>query len=119
MGLRPGESLDSGVARIEAMLDTAYLDWRGREVWRRRSVVDGQSGALDVPGVSWRDRPAIARGDGVFLVGDMVAAPGMLSEVAFTSALEASVLALRAYSGGLISMPARASTGRRVSAGTK
>ena len=119
MGLRPGESLDSGVARIERLLDLAYVDWRTREVWRRRSVVDGKSGALDLPGTTWRDRPAIARGDGVFLAGDMVGAPGMLSEVAFNSALEASVLALRSYSGGVISMPTRASTGRRVSAGTR
>jgi len=119
MGLCPGESLDSGVARIERLLDLAYVDWRTREVWRRRSVVDGKSGALDLPGTSWRDRPAIARGDGVFLAGDMVAAPGLLSEVAFNSALEASVLALRSYSGGLIAMPTRASTGRRVSAGTR
>jgi hypothetical protein len=31
----------------------------------------------------------------VFLAGDMVAAPGLLSEVAFTSALHASHYALR------------------------
>jgi len=119
VGLRAGESLDRGVARIETVLDLAYPDWRSREVWRRRSVVDGISGALDPPGTTWRDRPAIPRGDDVFLAGDMVAAPGMLSEVSFNSALEASVLALRAYSGGLRSMPTRASTGRRVSAGTR
>jgi len=119
VGLRTDERLDSGVVRIEAVLDLAYPGWREREVWRRRSVVDGKSGALDLPGSTWRDRPGIARGDGVFLVGDMVAAPGMLSEVSFNSALEASVLALRAYSGGLRSMPTRASTGRRVSAGTR
>ena len=88
-------------------------------LWRRRSVVEGKSGALDLPGATWRDRPAIRRGGDVFLAGDMVAAPGLLSEVSFNSALEASVLALRAYSGGLRSMPARASTGRRVSAATR
>jgi phytoene dehydrogenase-like protein len=119
VGLRPGESLDRGVARVERLLDTGYPNWRSREVWRRRSVVDGMSGALDLPGQSWRDRPAIARGDGVFLVGDMVAAPGLLSEVAFNSALEASVLALRSYSGGLRSMPTTASVARSVSAGTR
>lgn len=119
VGLRPGETLDGGVARIERLLDTGYPGWRTREVWRRRSAVDGKSGALDLPGTSWRDRPAIRRGDDVFLVGDMVAAPGLLSEVAFNSALEASVLALRTYSGGLISMPTRASAGRRVSSGTR
>lgn len=35
------------------------------------------------------------RGEGIFLAGDMVAAPGLLSEVAFTSALAASRGALR------------------------
>jgi len=119
VGLRPGESLETGVARIERLLDQSYAQWRTREVWRRRSVVDGKSGALDLPGTSWRGRPAIRRGDGVFLAGDMVAAPGLLSEVAFNSALEASVLALRTYAGGVISMPTRARTGRRASAATR
>jgi hypothetical protein len=119
VGLRPGETLESGVARLERLLDVAYVDWRDREVWRRRSLVDGRSGALDLPGTSWRDRPAIARGDGVFLVGDMVAAPGLLSEVSFNSALEASVLALGAYAGGWMSIPTIARTGRRESAGTR
>jgi hypothetical protein len=41
------------------------------------------------------DRQAVDRGDGVFLAGDMVAAPGLLSEVAFNSALAASRAALR------------------------
>jgi hypothetical protein len=49
---------------------------------------------LDPPGTTWRDRPAIDRGDGVFLAGDMVAAPGCLSEIAWASAIEASRLAV-------------------------
>jgi hypothetical protein len=119
VGMRPGESLDDGITRIEVMLDVGYVDWRSREVWRRRSVVEGKSGALDLPGTTWRDRPVINQGDGVFLVGDMVAAPGMLSEVSFNSALEASCLALSAQSGGLVSMPTRERAGRSVSAGTR
>ena len=119
LGLHSGEGLDDGIARLEAMLDVAYVDWRTREVWRRRSVVEGKSGALDLPGTTWRDRPAINQGDGVFLVGDMVAAPGMLSEVSFNSALEASCLALSAQSGGLVSMPTRERARRRLSAGTR
>jgi hypothetical protein len=55
--------------------------------------MDGRSGALDFPGSSWRDRPAVDRGDGVFLCGDQVAAPGCLSEVSFASAIEAGRLA--------------------------
>jgi hypothetical protein len=60
--------------------------------------MDGRSGALDLPGHTWRDRPAVDRGDGVFLAGDMVAAPGLLSEVSWASAIEASRLALEAAS---------------------
>jgi len=40
--------------------------------------------------------PAIDRGDGVFLAGDMVAAPGLLSEVSWASGSEAGRLALAA-----------------------
>jgi hypothetical protein len=35
-------------------------------------------------------RAVVVRGDGVFLCGDMVAAPGLLAEVAFTSARRAA-----------------------------
>lgn len=89
VGLRPGEALDQGVQRIEALLDLAYPNWRQRETWRRRLVVENESGALDPPGTTWRDRPSGDRGDGVHVVGDMVAAPGLLSEVSFNSAIEA------------------------------
>ena len=51
---------------------------------------------MDLPGTTWRDRPAVDRGYGVYLAGDQVAAPGVLSEVSFTSALEAVSLALGA-----------------------
>ena len=59
------------------------------QTWRRRLSVTDETGALDLPGTSWRDRPGVDRGDGVYLVGDMVAAPGLLSEVTLNSALEA------------------------------
>ncbi|HEX5146792.1 MAG TPA: FAD-dependent oxidoreductase, partial [Conexibacter sp.] len=92
--LRPGERADDGERRLEALLDTGLRDWRGRVEFRRRQLLDGRSGALDLPGTSWRDRPAIERGDGVFLCGDSVAAPGLLSDPAVTSALQAAGLAL-------------------------
>ncbi|MEY2477958.1 MAG: hypothetical protein QOG87_3273 [Actinomycetota bacterium] len=98
MGLREDESLEDGVARIEMLLDAGYTAWRERETWRRRAVIDGKSGALDLPGTTWRDRPAIDRGNGVFLAGDMVAAPGLLGEVSVNSALRAAGLAA-AYAG--------------------
>jgi hypothetical protein len=77
------------------MLDLGYPGWRDRQVWRRRGMANARSGALDLPGRTWRDRPRVERGDGVFLAGDMVAAPGLLSEVAFNSAVAAARGALR------------------------
>jgi hypothetical protein len=93
IGLRPAETLDAGVARLEALISVGFPSWREREVWRRRAIVDGQSGALDRPGTTWRDRPAIDRGDGVWLAGDFVAAPGLLAEVSWSSAVTAGVAA--------------------------
>jgi phytoene dehydrogenase-like protein len=90
IGIRPGEDLVTATARIEQLLDMTFVDWRSRQTWRRRQVMDGRTGALDMPGTTWCDRPAVDRGEGVFLAGDMTAAPGMLSEVAWASAQEAA-----------------------------
>ncbi len=97
MPIRPGETAEEAGVRLERFLDQSLAgDWRERETWRRRQVMDARSGALDLPGSSWRDRPAVDRGDGVFLAGDMVAAPGLLAEVSWASAIEASRLAVEA-----------------------
>jgi putative NAD(P)-binding protein len=96
MPIRPRERAEQAAMRLEALMDAALPDWRERETWRRRQVMDARSGALDMPGTTWRDRPAVDRGEGVFLAGDMVAAPGLLSEVSWASAIEASRLALEA-----------------------
>jgi NAD(P)-binding Rossmann-like domain len=96
MPIRPEESADQAGLRLERLLDVGLDEWRGRETWRRRQVMDARSGALDMPGTTWRDRPAVDRGDGVFLAGDMAAADGLLAEVSWASALEASRLALQA-----------------------
>jgi phytoene dehydrogenase-like protein len=89
-GIRPSESIDAAMARIEALLDAGFPGWREAETWRRKTMAEQSSGALDPVGHSWTDRPRIDRGDGIFLVGDSVAAPGMLSEVAHRSALESA-----------------------------
>ncbi len=100
MPIRPGESTDQAGARLERMIDQSVPSWRERETWRRRQVMDARSGALDLPGSTWRERPAVDRGDGVYLAGDMVAAPGLLAEVSWASGLEASRLALAAVEIG-------------------
>jgi hypothetical protein len=92
MPLKQGEPRDTAYARLEHLLDLGLPQWRERAVWRRRGVADGRSGALDLPGCTWRDRPAVDRGDGVFLVGDLVAAPGFRAEVSINSALHAAQL---------------------------
>lgn len=99
MPVRPGESSEQAHLRLERLLDAAVPGWRERETWRRRLVMDGRTGALDPPGTTWRDRPAVDRGDGVFLAGDMVAAPGLLSEVAWASGVEAARLAVDVATG--------------------
>jgi phytoene dehydrogenase-like protein len=98
MPIRPAEDADAAAARLEALLDKSFEGWRDRVTWRRRQVMDGRSGALDLPGATWRNRPAIDRGDGVFLCGDQVAAPGCLAEVSFASAIDAAAHAV-AYAG--------------------
>lgn len=108
MPVRPGESADGAAMRLERLLDTSFSGWRERETWRRRQVMDGRTGALDPPGKSWRDRPAVDRGGGVYLAGDMVAAPGCLSEIAWASAIEASRLAVASALTGPSGSPAMA-----------
>jgi phytoene dehydrogenase-like protein len=100
MPIRPDEDIETAATRLERLLDGSLPERRARETWRRRQVMDGRTGALDFPGTTWMDRPAIDRGDGVFLAGDRVAAPGLLSEVSWASATEAAALALRATERG-------------------
>jgi len=100
MPIRPSEDTEEAALRLERLLDVSIPQWRERETWRRRQVMDGRTGPLDYPGSSWRNRPAIDRGGGVFLAGDMVAAPGLLSEVSWASGVEAARLALVAAKSG-------------------
>jgi phytoene dehydrogenase-like protein len=99
MPVRPGESADAAALRLEHLLDASFPNRRERETWRRRQVMKGRTGPLDMPGRTWRDRPAIDRGGGIFLAGDMVAAPGLLSEVSWASGVEAARLALGVVGG--------------------
>ncbi|WP_371624329.1 NAD(P)-binding protein [Streptomyces sp. NBC_01116] len=85
-----------GTARAEELLNLGFPGWRERTTWRVEALADGRTGAVDRPGTTWRDRPSVVRGNGIFLAGDQVAAPGLLSEVSFTSGLEAALLAVKA-----------------------
>ncbi|MFF8713827.1 NAD(P)-binding protein [Streptomyces sp. NPDC015184] len=91
--LAPDEPRSVGIARAEEVLGLGFPGWRERVEWRREATSSGRTGAVDRPGTTWRDRPAIDRGDGVYLAGDQVTAPGLLSEVSFNSGMEAALLA--------------------------
>ena len=94
MPIAAGETRAGAVLRLESVVDLALPGWRDRVDWRREAGARNRTGALDLPGQTWWDRPAIDRGDGVWLVGDCVAAPGLLSEVSVNSALIAARSAL-------------------------
>ena len=85
----PGEDAAGALRRVEDVLDAAWPGWRQRVRWQRRSVMRGQTGALDMPGATWRDRPAIHRGGDLYVATDQSAAPGVLAEVGAAAAVEA------------------------------
>ncbi|WP_093797831.1 NAD(P)-binding protein [Streptomyces sp. Wb2n-11] len=96
MPVRADESTGAARERLDAFTDLTVPGWRERTTWQRTATAKGRTGALDLPGATWRDRPAIDRGDGVFLAGDMVAAPGMRGEIAILSGIRAAEGAVRA-----------------------
>jgi hypothetical protein len=96
LGISDHTSRADAAARIESTFDEAATGWRERVVWQRSLALTGATGAIDPPGTTWRNRPAIDQGDDRFLAGDAVAAPGMLSEVAVNSGIDAARRALQA-----------------------
>ncbi len=96
-GIRDSESPDEARDRIYALLDAGFAGWRDRVVWQRKGVTRSAVGPCDPPGTSWRDRPAIDRGSERWLIGDRVAAPGVLAETCFESARIAAGLVLAKY----------------------
>ena len=78
IGLRPGESPRRRAGSARGAVDVGFPAWREREVWRRRAVVDGSERRARSPRPHVAGPSAIDRGDGVWLCGDFVAAPGLL-----------------------------------------
>ena len=82
----PRERKADAEFRVGQLLDQAWPGWRDAVRWRRGSVRTHCTGAIDLPGTTWRDRPAISRGDGLAVATDQSAAPGLLGEVAIAAA---------------------------------
>lgn len=99
MPVRADESTPRARSRLDALADLALPDRRDRTVWQRTATARGRSGAIDPPGNTWRDRPAVDRGGGLFLAGDMVAAPGMRGEISVLSGVRAAEGAVEALRG--------------------
>lgn len=99
----PGQSANSALLRVEKVLDAAWPGWRQRARWQRRSVMRGLTGAVDLPGTTWRDRPAIHRGGDLYVATDQSAAPGVFAEVGAAAAVEAVAALSAATAAGCAS----------------
>ncbi|QLY34147.1 FAD-dependent oxidoreductase [Nocardia huaxiensis] len=95
MPVRHKESHADAHRRLAIFADAVVPGRCDRMTFSRTAIAKGRTGALDLPGRTWRDRPAVERGDGLFLAGDMVAAPGMRGEISINSALHAAASAVK------------------------
>jgi len=107
VGMGTDEELDAAEARLEALYDATMDGWRERVAWRRRAAARDATGAVDLPGTTWRDRQPVTLADGLWLAGDWVASPGHLAEASATSAVTAAAGAVSATRGsGRVTIPA-------------
>jgi len=82
----PRERKADAERRVQRLLDQTWPGWRAAVRWQRSSVRTHCTGAIDLPGTTWRDRPAISRGNGLAIATDQSAAPGLLAEAGVTAA---------------------------------
>jgi len=54
--------------------------------WHRSALRTHCTGAVDPPGTTWHDRPAVSRGGTLTVATDQSAAPGLLAETGITAA---------------------------------
>jgi phytoene dehydrogenase-like protein len=93
----PGERKADAEGRVQRLLDRAWPGWRARVQWHRSALHRHCTGALDLPGTTWQDRPAVARSRILTVATDQSAAPGLLAEVG----IGAGQLALQHLAGAL------------------
>jgi hypothetical protein len=85
----PGEHKAEAERRVERLLDQTWPGWRAALVWHRAAIRTRCTGALDLPGTTWHDRPAVGRGANLAVATDQSAAPGLLAEVSIAAAQHA------------------------------
>lgn len=82
----PGERKSDAERRVQHLMDQAWPGWRAAVQWQRSALRTHCTGALDLPGTTWQDRPAVGRGPGLAVATDQSAAPGLLAEVGIAAA---------------------------------
>lgn len=87
------EPFEAAIKRVYRLLDISTAGWSDHVEWKRMYELSDQTGAIDLPGTSWHDRPAAVRSPTLVVASDQSAAPGLFSEVAHHAARE-GILAL-------------------------
>lgn len=82
----PHERKADAEHRVQHLLDQAWPGWRAAVRWHRSSIRTQCTGAIDLPGTTWRDRPAIGRDDTLAVATDQSAACGLLAETGIAAA---------------------------------
>jgi hypothetical protein len=81
----PRERKTDAERRVQGLLDQTWPGWRAAVQWQRSCVRTHCTGAIDLPGTTWRDRPAISRSKTLAVATDQSAAPGLLAEAGITA----------------------------------
>jgi NAD(P)-binding Rossmann-like domain len=82
----PGERKTDADRRMQRLLDQSWPGWRAAVQWHRSALRTHCTGAIDPPGTTWHDRPAVRRGTTLTVATDQSAAPGLLAEVGIAAA---------------------------------
>jgi phytoene dehydrogenase-like protein len=82
----PGERKTDVESRVRRLLDHSWPGWRAAVRWHRSALRTHCTGAIDLPGTTWHDRPAVSRGNALTVATDQSAAPGLLAEVGIAAA---------------------------------
>jgi phytoene dehydrogenase-like protein len=82
----PGERKADAERRVQRLLDQTWPGWRAAVQWHRSAIRAHCTGAVDLPGTTWHDRPAVSRGSALAVATDQSAAPGLLAEVGIAAA---------------------------------
>jgi phytoene dehydrogenase-like protein len=82
----PGERKADAERRVHRLLDQSWPGWRAAVKWHSSALRAHCTGAIDLPGTTWHDRPAVRRTDALAVATDQSAAPGLLAEVGIAAA---------------------------------